>query len=333
MNNPIYNHLVVFSEVLEDDPESTNMHEPVSGKNWRIKTDEFIKLLISETIDEEVHRLKSLNTENSEIDKSYMNLWRARGWLWSISYFLATRNAKFLDIGENANSTRLETLRHYSIEEILPMPKYDVQSLLSIPITTDITEEKITIGKVLRNRHSVSAPTSKGLDSRILFAVLSESLNKVSKTAINLTANGSTNALNSYGSGFDFYLTIYEVENLSPGLYRLNPELMTLDLLKSGNYRHEMSQALIGQQGPKFAACTISIVGDFERYMWRYRHERALSLLWIDAARVMSSIIWSATSRELKMQISPAVIDLIFLEFLNLPQDLSKQCLYSISLA
>jgi hypothetical protein len=108
---------------------------------------------------------------------------------------------------------------------------------------------------------------------------------------------------------------------------------MTLNLIKVGNFRHEMSQGLIGQQGPKLAACTISIVGDFERYMWRYRHERALSLLWIDAARVMSSIIWSATSCDLKMQISPAVIDETFLEFLNLPIDLSKQCLYNISLA
>jgi hypothetical protein len=327
--------LFIFSEVLDEEGELqlVNMHHALSGKKWRINQSKFIEIIVNGSLDDEIQKLDSLSIKCSPLENESIKLWKSRGWLWNISYFLAVKRTNFIDVGDNAKSIRIGTLKKFSDVEELPLPEYPVNTQTSIQLISTLRNEQTSVGEILRKRHSVSAPVSERLELKTLSSVLSEALYKVSKTAINLGENGSADALMSLGSGFDFYLTVYDVRNLKPGLYRIRPESMTLDLLKTGNFRHEMSQALIGQEGPKLAACTVSLVGDFERYMWRYRHERALSLLWVDAARVMSSIIWSATKHELKMQISPAVIDSVFLDFVNLPKDLSRQCLYNISLA
>lgn len=324
--------------VISTDYDSQNQEEqfelmhPYSGSKWKMEKTDLIYLLMHNNDNKDFGDLVNTDKSSNATTKQALNKWIENNWFLSVPLYMAFKMTKFLDVGMNAKELRIENLEKYVSEEALPMPAYSQKTISTSLISQSLRRPEISIGEMLTNRHSVSAPSSKGMDVKIIHSILNESIHKIGKLANHLARNGSAVALSSYGSSFDLYITVYEVEGLNPGIYRIRPESMQLDLIKSGTFRKEMSRALIGQEGPKISACTISIVGDFERQMWRYRHERALPLLWIDAARLMSSLIWSSTAHQLRMQISPAVMDEIFLDFFSLPKDMSKQCLYNISL-
>ncbi|GHE78089.1 hypothetical protein GCM10018785_52880 [Streptomyces longispororuber] len=94
--------------------------------------------------------------------------------------------------------------------------------------------------------------------------------------------------------------------------------------------RRRMSAILVGQPAPLSAAATVLLVADFERYQWRYRHERALRHLWLDAAHAMGYLLLSATALEKSTHISPAARDSAANACLGL-SDARHQVMYCLS--
>ena len=113
----------------------------------------------------------------------------------------------------------------------------------------------------------------------------------------------------SYGVAFDFYIIIYAVEALNPGVYFYDLSTHQLILLREGNLRDEMRECMLGQAAPKTAAWTIVMVADFAQYHWRYRHERGLRNLYIEAGRLAQNLILWAASYELASLPTPAIRD------------------------
>lgn len=63
--------------------------------------------------------------------------------------------------------------------------------------------------------------------------------------------------------------------------------------------REVMQRCLIGHEGPASAACTLILSVEFERYQWRYRHERALRNLYVETGRIAHHLLLQATAHGL----------------------------------
>ncbi|MGH8350011.1 MAG: SagB/ThcOx family dehydrogenase [Pseudomonas sp.] len=113
----------------------------------------------------------------------------------------------------------------------------------------------------------------------------------------------------SVGAAFDVYVLAYSVQGLASGVYLYEPERRSLSLKAVENLRESARAALAGQPDPTNAAVTILLVADFDRYQWRYRHERALRNLYLECGRLMQPLILVATSLGLRTGITPAIRD------------------------
>lgn len=113
----------------------------------------------------------------------------------------------------------------------------------------------------------------------------------------------------SVGAAFDIYVLVYSVEGLTPGAYLYELEWDALSPKRSGDLRESARAALAGQPDPTNAAATVLLVADFDRYQWRYRHERALRNLYLECGRLMQPLILVATALGLQTGITPAIRD------------------------
>lgn len=89
------------------------------------------------------------------------------------------------------------------------------------------------------------------------------------------TVDGITGPTRAYPSAgglypLDIYLVAGEVEGISPGLYRYMWENHSLELIREGDIRTELSQASLGQGSPRSAPMSIVISADTQRVASRY---------------------------------------------------------------
>jgi SagB-type dehydrogenase family enzyme len=115
--------------------------------------------------------------------------------------------------------------------------------------------------------------------------------------------------LNSYGVAFDFYIVVFEVESLTSGIYFYDLRDHAVLLLRSGTFRPVMTGLLSNQAAPDTAGWTILLVADLPQYQWRYRHERALRNLYLEAGRIGQHLILTSTLFGLATLPTPALAD------------------------
>ncbi|HJD61660.1 MAG TPA: hypothetical protein LFV90_05930 [Rickettsia endosymbiont of Columbicola hoogstraali] len=71
-------------------------------------------------------------------------------------------------------------------------------------------------------------------------------------------------------------------------------------------------------QAPKSANLTILFIGDLIQYAWRYRHEKSLMTLYIQAGQICHDVIIAGLSLKLQSLCTPATKDTILNEYLKL---------------
>jgi SagB-type dehydrogenase family enzyme len=165
------------------------------------------------------------------------------------------------------------------------------------------------LGEVLTKRRSDGAFRRNTVDQGKLSLLLSHGTAKIRACRREVIAEIPETLLVSVGAAFDIHIIAYAIDGLTSGVYRYHPETESFSLAKKGDFREATRDAFAGQPDPKNAACTILLVADFDRYQWRYRHERALRNMYVEAGRLMQPLILVATALGLQTGITPAMRD------------------------
>jgi len=96
------------------------------------------------------------------------------------------------------------------------------------------------------------------------------------------------------------YLVVGNVENLSHGVYRYNPERHELVKVRDGDVREQLAAAALGQTCVKDGTINIVITAVYERTTWKYG-ERGVRYVHMEAGHAAQNIYLQATALNLGM--------------------------------
>ena len=108
---------------------------------------------------------------------------------------------------------------------------------------------------------------------------------------------------------FEVHLVVRDVEGLPNGIYRYNIRDHSLLLTQEGLFEKQIVSLGRGQIFLRTAAVAVFITAVFERYFFRYRHERAFRQLMLTCGELAHRVILASTQQGLKTFQSPGMQD------------------------
>ena len=304
--------------------------QPERGKRLKLSRSAVLDYIYGGEHEDALH--EALHAETPA--DSRIQHWLERNWSWAAPYYLASKKVRVADRDDPDGTARRETLKNYLEESPPPSPRLPGGE--RIPLPSAPPKGTRSVGDVLVTRRTGPRPGRRTLPLTDLGEVLDTGTDLLRRSVRYAShyEDDPVRLLNSFGCALDVYVVAYDVEGVPAGLHRyllgehalvtLRPHEGTEEL------RNEMQRILVGQPAPLTAAATIVLVADFNRYQWRYRHERAMRHLYVDAGHVAGYLLLAATSRNKQAHISPASSDSQGLRFLE-RDPATDQIVYSIS--
>lgn len=286
---------------------------PIAGSRIRLHRDALVRLLadglVPSSIRDGLVQRGLLNAQgsNEEPGEEELALWQERGWGLSLPSYAWSRSVLYYDSGPDEYARRSEALDSMLRERPCPMPPAPDPSAITLPDPDGC--DVPSLGDVIAKRRSVGAFKPKNVDQEVLAKLLYHGTSKIRECRRLSSSEDPQNLLISVGAAFDVYVLVYSVQGLAPGAYRYELEPGKLSPKRAGNLRESARAALAGQPDPTNAAATVLLVADFDRYQWRYRHERALRNLYLECGRLMQPLVLVATALGLQTGITPAIRD------------------------
>lgn len=338
-----FNHILQSVSIRVTRMENKNVayivSDPISNKKLRLTKGAFQKFVTAikkgcENLDpvedeickilyDEIFRNRNISSEQSEKYRQ----WSSRGWGRSLEFFLNSRKFSFSDSFVDYKQAQSEAVLEYSDKTKLPTPK-----LVGELVSSDSNFISPTVeyfGDVLLKRKCSERPRAGKCDKKTLSSILFYSTLRFRDTW-NPSKDDANSIYSSLGSCFDFYIANYSCDGLLKKVYIYHPDINRLEetgLLVSRNDAYDL---LIGHDAPLSASFTIFMVANYDRAMWRYRHDRALRNLYVEAGRICQYFLLVLTSYKILTHITPAAVDDLATNLLSL--DVKKQQLiYSIS--
>jgi SagB-type dehydrogenase family enzyme len=264
-------------------------------------------------------------------DLAHAAHWWEREWAASLDYYQWSRRSLYRDTIDEDGGQRRETLSAY-LRDDGPPPARLYPAGTAVPLTpARALPSDVTLGQELLKRRTVRVYAREAVPAASLSDILWHGLAGVRLTRTTVSDDDLLHLLDSYGIAFDFYVVIYDVAEIAPGVYYYDIEAHALVLLVAGEFREEMTTNLFGQTAPRSAAWTVLIAADFLQYAWRYRHERALRNLYVDAGRVAQQLLLIAGAYAIGSFMTPALRDRALAALLHL--DPARQApLYSVTM-
>lgn len=246
--------------------------------------------------------------------------WERRGWHPSDQYYVASRRWDYADTTDTDASIRIAAVEGYlSVDG--PPPEEERRDGPRLSLGTPAFPGAQEISRLLVTRRTGRAYRSKPVPLDRLSGLLWYGLADVRRRRAEIDTAEPLSYLDSYGSAWDFYLCIYNVEGVDPGVYRyevLGHELATVRL---GEHREAMIDVLQGMRSPSTAAWTLGLVADFPRYQWRYRHEHGLRRLYLEAGILAQELLILGMSYGLSTLVTPAQKDRPYLALHGLSEE------------
>lgn len=323
-----------------DGREGVQLSDPINMKRLLVAKEDVLDLIA------DLDSVRKTEIENALADQGALaeewsslsewsaglDHWEKRNWKLALSYYLWARRDTFLDEGPEYEAIRCEALESMLSESDLPLPSpIDDSERIDIGNVRPIPEDQ-SVGAVLRSRRTTQVfVADKTFDSRLFGGLLREGFSVSRRYHVPDIQEHIHNILHGVGFAFDPYIAVFNVDGLDPGIYYYNISQDRIRLESAGDYRRDVCAALIGHNQALTAACTIFLVVDFQRFQWRYRHERALRNLYVDSGRMAQYLILVATAYGLKNHITPATVDSAFATLLNIDPE-RRQVFYGITL-
>jgi len=115
--------------------------------------------------------------------------------------------------------------------------------------------------------------------------------------------------LSSFGTAFDFYVAVYSVDGVATGIHYYDPRQHEMTQIRSGPVRDTLSKAMFGIPAARTANFTVILCADFNQASWRYRHDRELRNLYIEAGYLGQRFILTGAAYGLATLVTPAIKD------------------------
>lgn len=307
-----------FGLSIRPDPtsrESVILSDAWNRRRFRIHRRDLVRLLAPDEahggIDPIIHDVGTpANTQGGAItpvDQDRLRHWHERGWHPSLEYYLWSREIPYADLADTSGQKRQETLAAYLDESDPPLRIRPSGSAVPLGPSREPLPA-MRVGDALTRRRTIRRYAPGSAELRDLSMILRRGLDPVRRARARSQQPGALNQLRSHGVAFDFYLVVYEVAGLVPGVYfyPLNEELL---LVREGEFRDPMCEYLQRQPGPMSAAWTIVLCADLAQYMWLYRHERALRNLYIEAGRIGQYLVIAGVAAGIGTLPTPAQND------------------------
>lgn len=315
------------------------LSDPVINKKLRV-TPKVFEIFIStlgrtdeelEPVEEqvlEILRGELFSSKDMDLNKrENLRIWYARSWKRSLEYFYSTRINGYSDSFVAYREAQLLAVENYSKQSPIPLPERKRQNI--IKLAQKIDPKLNEFGDVLLNRKCSEKPKKGLADFQMLSSVLQLSTQKFHETW-NPPISDPEKIYQSLGSCFDFYIVNYSTAGLDTGVYKYHPDILSIEKTNLNISRGEMYEILIGHDAPLVASFSILMVANFDRAMWRYRHDRALRNIYVEAGRICQYFILSLTAYKLNTHITPAVVDKLAAKLLAIEKS-KQQLMYTIS--
>lgn len=260
-------------------------------------------------------------TKNEKIEIQNSKHWLDRNWSSSLFYYISSKKIHFCDNNENANSTRAELIKSYFTNNGAPVFYKTQGDVKELPTPKDLSPDPLELLSRLLNRKTIRSYPRISLPFEDLSSLLYNALQEARKTResyINGSIDTPLNFFCTRGLAFEYFLVIYRVDALAPGVYHYDLTKHELTLIAEGDFREFMIDCLQGMNSPKTANLTLVMTSDFDIYKWRYRHERSLRNLYIESGRYTQGILQTAMLLGLGGLCTPAIKDSKLLSLLNL---------------
>jgi len=240
-----------------------------------------------------------------------LRLWWSRGWHPSLSYYLWSRHRTFVDESDADGDVRRDAVRRYLAEgtpddEPARTAPDDGGVDVALPPAGALRADA-DLGAVLLARRTTRAYARRPVDAATLSSILAHGL--ADTRGNHGTKSDELAWLRSHGSCFGVYVVAYGVDGLHPGVYRYDVVTHSVRLVHAGDLRADMCSILVGMRAPETASFTLVLTADFEKYQWRYRHERALRHLYMSVGRVAQRLLIVAQAHGLGSLPTPATRD------------------------
>lgn len=286
------------------------------------------KLLSIEEEAMKILREELLSCNDFGLKKSEdIRVWCARGWKRSLEYFYSSRINGYSDGFIEFRDIQSLAVRDYSEQSPIPLPTRNPSNLISLAIKTKPKLKEL--GQVFLNRKCSERPKKGRADFQLLSTVLNLSTLKFKETW-SPPVDDSIKIYQSLGSCFDFYVVSYNTKELNDGVYKYHPDISSIEKTTLEISREEMYKTLIGHDAPLSSSFSILLVANFDRAMWRYRHDRALRNIYIEAGRICQYFLLNLTAYGLNTHITPAAIDELATKLLEIDKS-KQQLMYSIT--
>jgi SagB-type dehydrogenase family enzyme len=310
--------------------ERVMISDPFYKNHRLIKQEDLFNILLDNigNADEAIYEVFAPQFIDEDTTNHILHWWE-RKWHPSLEYYVWSRKATFFDSHDEDGRKREEALTAYEAHSPAPERLRPEGVVYSLPEPTELPAT-MTVGHNLLNRRTIRRYRDEAAPLYSLSSLLWHGLDSVRRTRKAAQQEATMGHLRSYGSAFDIYPVLYHVDGVPIGVYYYDIEKHELTLVREGNYRSEMVTNLVDHDAPMSASWTIMIVGDFLQYQWRYRHERALRNLYIEAGRVSQWLILTGALYGLASFPTPAMVDSGLSDLLAL--DAQRQCpIYSLT--
>jgi len=249
-------------------------------------------------------------------DGTLVEFWHSRKWRPSLEYHLVSRDLPYSDSGPDAMATRRRLLTEYGGAAAVP-PRIRPDGSRRVPLPEPVPGDPDRgLGAALLSRRSVRSYLPRPTPVGALSHILRTSLAKVAENQRRRGEEDPRDLLRSFGTAFDFYVLTYNVDGLDQAAWLLDLEALDapdadaeLIEIRPGDHRPAMRDVFYGSPWPLTAAWTLVMVADFEQYQFRYRHERALRNLYIEAGHLAQRLLLLADTHGLGTLVTPAVRD------------------------
>ena len=328
MNRDMYTNVLgpqdwsMMTVMYPDENNSVIVSNSWHQKRVRVPLPQFVEELLGDDLSHKVIRqLEGLgftsDTSMSADEQRLIERWLERGWGPSLEYLLWSRVSQYAD--EDQPDVRAEIVKEYQKRDGAPPTRVrsggeyiPLGPFLELP-------SDVSVGEIYMRRRTVRKYADRLVSLKMLSSVLWHGFERLRGCRkIEVDGGDLVQLFRSYGSAFDVYVMIYGVDSLGPGVYVYEPVGHSLKLVRAGEFRQEMFDILCGQGAPKTASWTIFLVANFPQYQWRYRHERALRNLYIEAGRIGHELILVGSSFGFGTFQTPAARDREAMELLAL---------------
>lgn len=253
--------------------------------------------------------------------------WVERGWEACVAPYLLSRHINYFDAGKNRDQFIEGFYSNCEAQEVCPEIKepkaigenlqFDLQAIGSctsawLPNFYDDVNKRCSIRRF----------KEKPVDAKEICSVFSHTFAKVFETIdVKESISSHLSYTKNFGSAFSYYLVVYNVEDMPQGIYYISMVRRKIFLVRKVSLKEEMKKVLWGMSAPITANYTLVMCVTPDVYAWRYRHDRAMRNLFVEAGRIMQMHINSALSLNIQGVVTPATRDEILSKILDLDAD------------